>query len=150
MADAEKSERVLTVYDIKDYESFGNQPKQLTVCLIALNYSSKLSALIGLVDGAIKIGCNFFITWGDAAQMLHDELDDIIEDRKGAYLQIVTMSQSDETANDVAWFLVNAAFPHESALRCCIVTDKAVTQMNQLIIKVQEEVSNYNLSHSIS
>lgn len=150
MADAEKSERVLTIYDIKDYESFGNQPKQLTACLIALDYLFQPSALISLVDGAMKIGCNFFITWGVAAEMLHDKLDDIIEDRKGEYLQIVTMSQKDETANDVAWFLVNATFPHESILRCCIVTDKTVTQMNQLISKVQEEVSNYNLSHSIS
>lgn len=150
MIHEEKSGRILTVYDIKDYESFGSQSKQLTVCLIASDFLYESSVLIALIESAMKIGCSFFMIWGDAADTLHDKLDDIIEERKGEYLQIVTMSHGDETVNDVAWFLVNAAFPGESVLRCCIITDTDVVHMSQLVIKVQEEISNYNLSHSIS
>ncbi|MFZ3000384.1 MAG: hypothetical protein WA071_08635 [Undibacterium umbellatum] len=54
----------------------------------------------------IKKGCTYFVCAGTYAENLHDLIDDIIFDQEGR--AIATTYHEDETAEDVANFLVNA------------------------------------------
>jgi len=124
-----------------------NQPRKPTVCLVASDFLHESVDLTELVHDALNVGCGFFITWGAAADLIHERLDAVIEEMGGEFLHTVTMSFKDEPIDDVAWFLVNGAFPGESILRCCVVVAKPLIGLNQLLAQVQGEINKYNLSH---
>lgn len=108
-----------------------------TVCLIAADAINPSFDLSALVDRLVPAGCLYFMTWGAAAEELHDALDEVLEDRGGDALMAVTASHMADSIEDVAWFMVNAAVPGESRLRCCICYDDAVAGLDDLLIAVR-------------
>lgn len=80
------------------------------------------------------------MTWGAAAEELHDALDEVLEDRGGDSLAAVTASHKGEPADDVAWFMANAAVPGESRLCCCVGYDDAVAGVDELLKAVRAVV----------
>lgn len=141
MMDTERSSRELQVYDLADCGSLGNQTFIPTVCVVASDRPPDSLVLGNLVEQAAKIGCHFFMTWGAAAEVLHDELDALIEGKGSEYLNIATMSHVGESIEDLAWFLVNAAVPGAPVLRCCIVAGKPLVGLERLVAEVQREIS---------
>jgi hypothetical protein len=111
-----------------------------TVCLLAADALSPSLDLSALVDRLVPAGCRYFMTWGAAAEELHDALDEVLEDRGGDSLAAVTASHKGEPAEDVAWFMANAAVPGESRLRCCVGYDDAVAGMDELLKAVRAVV----------
>ncbi len=57
---------------------------------------------------------------GDAAEDVHDALDYAIDDCNLGYLGTPTAVHNDDSAEDVASFLVNAAIPGETHVRCVV------------------------------
>ena len=111
-----------------------------TVCLLAADSLSPSLNLDALVDSLVLAGCSYFMTWGAAADVLHDSLDDVLEDRGGEFLSVITASHKSEPAEDVAWFLVNAALPGETELRCCVGYAEEVTGLDALLNAIRAAV----------
>jgi len=111
-----------------------------TVCLLAADSLNPSLNLDVLVDRLVLAGCSYFMTWGAAADVLHDSLDDVLEDRGGDFLSVITASHKGEPADDVAWFLVNAALPGEIELRCCVGYAEEVAGVDALLKAVRAAV----------
>jgi hypothetical protein len=118
----------------------GELAKMPTVCLLAADALSASLDLSALVDRLVPAGCCYFMTWGAAADELHDALDEVLEDRGGDFLAAVTASHKGEPAEDVAWFMANAAVPGESKLRCSVGYDDAVAGVDELLKAVRTAV----------
>ena len=118
----------------------GELAKMPTVCLLAADALSATFDLSALVDRLVPAGCRYFMTWGAAAEELHDALDEVLEDRGGDFLATVTASHKGEPAEDVAWFMANAAAPGESKLRCCVGYDDLANGVDELLNAVRTMV----------
>lgn len=115
----------------------GELTEMPTVCLLATDTVSASFDLSELVERLVPAGCRYIMTWGEAAEELHDSLDEVLEDRRGGFLTVVTASHEGEPPEDVAWFMANAAVPGESRLRCCVGYDDAVVGLDELLKAVR-------------
>ena len=113
-----------------------------TVCLLAVDSLTPSLNLDVLVDRLVLAGCSYFMTWGAAADALHDAMDEVLEGRGGGFLSVVTASHRGEPAEDVAWFLVNAALPSETKLRCCVGYADETVGVDALLKAVRAAVPN--------
>lgn len=109
-----------------------------TVCLLASDAVPPSYDFVVLVDGLVSAGCSHFMTWGRAAEELHDALDHVLEDRGGDALAVVTTSHQGEPTDEIVWFMVNATLPDEDKLRCCIGYDEAMTGVEGLLKAVRK------------
>jgi len=89
-------------------------------------------------------GCRFFMSWGAAADNLHDVLDALIEEEGIEFLDIVTTSHAGESAEDVAWFMVNAAIPGELELQCCVGYTDSVVGIHGLLEAIHSAVMQWS------
>lgn len=119
MTSTYKGEFELLLFDLAkpDLGALATKP---TVCLLVADSLNPSLDLGGVLDGLVAAGCTFFMTWGKAADELHDALDGLILDRGGKYLQVVTASHKGEPAPDVAWFAAHAAIPKSAQLRVAL------------------------------
>jgi hypothetical protein len=116
----------------------GSKP---TVCLLASD-TLPPGDLSMLVRELVKVGCKYFMTWGRAGDGLHDALDEILESSDDDQLSIVTASHKEDSAKDVAWFLVHAALPGEARIRCCVGYDEGTEGFDDLLRAVRSETQN--------
>jgi hypothetical protein len=115
----------------------GELAQMPTVCLLAVDTLSSRLDLSAMADRLVRAGCRYFMTWGAAADELHDALDNVLEDRGGDSLATVTASHKGEPAEDVAWFMANAAVPGERKLRCCVGYDETAANVGELLKAVR-------------
>jgi hypothetical protein len=112
-----------------------------TVCLVAADTLSPAMDIDAIVDLFVPSGCTFFMTWGEAADELHDAFDYALEERGADFLHVVTTSHKGESVNDVAWFLANSALPGEAKIRCCVFFADETADVAQLISAVRAETA---------
>jgi len=74
---------------------------------------------------------------GDAAEDVHDALDYAIDDCNLGYLGTPTAVHNDDSAEDVASFLVNAAIPDEANVRCVVGYDKEDDAVRDILEKLR-------------
>lgn len=121
-------------------EQLSDLPKLPTVCLLVSDDSISSTALSGLIETLVFIGCKFFMTWGNASDKIHDALDEVLESRGGDYLSVVTASHNGEPSADLAWFLINAALPSETKMRCCIGYPAGAIGVDELLENVRAAI----------
>lgn len=85
-----------------------------SICLLAADHWECFASLERIVDTLVPRGCRFFMSWGGMADRLHEELDEVLENRGQEYLDVVTTSHYGESLSEVLWFFFNAAMPGES------------------------------------
>ncbi len=112
-----------------------------TVCLVAADVLNPTLDIGAIVDTFVPSGCKFFMTWGEAADELHDALDYALEDRGANFLHVVTTSHKGEPVNEVAWFLANSALPGEAKIRCCIFFADETAGVTHLISAIRAETA---------
>jgi hypothetical protein len=95
-----------------------------TVCLIAVSSIENRQELLALVKEINNIGCVFYLSWGAAADEIHDLVDEVIETGNEAWLEIATTSHKDEDFKDVAWFFLNATYLDQGDFRCLAILDE--------------------------
>jgi hypothetical protein len=132
----------LQIFDLKAPLP-GLQPTLPTACLLVMDTLSPTIDLNALVGSLIPTGCRYFMTWGRAAEELHDRLDDIIGERGWGYIGVLTAVHKDERSEDVAWFLVNAALPGEARIRCFVGYQNEDDVVSELLAEVHAAVSEF-------
>jgi len=77
------------------------------------------------------------LSWGTAAEEIHDIIDNIIETGDKEWLQIITTAHQDEDFKDVAWFFLNATYFESGSFRCMAILDENIHEnsilCNQLL-----------------
>lgn len=134
---SQNQHRDLHILHLSEVEKLAGLSVKPTVCLIASDSLGETAPLARLLDVLASIGCQFFLTWGSAAEAIHDRLDELIEQQGGEALEIATMSQNDETADDVAWFLLNAAIPGQADTRYVVVIDRSLAEEHLLVSAIR-------------
>lgn len=112
-----------------DVESCQIKP---TVCLMIADKPVRDDLVASVVHDAIAIGCTFFMTWGSEASLLHDMVDEVIENGSDEWLSIITTAHAGEPLSDVLDFLYTGALPGNKTFRCLIVGDKPIDQLRLL------------------
>ncbi len=96
---------------------FRDLPVMPTVCLLVAERIEPPYEYGGLVTDLMAVGCGFFMTWGAAASKFEDVLDETVIMLDTFAL---TTAHEDESAEDVAFFMLQSALPDEPTIRCCI------------------------------
>jgi hypothetical protein len=95
-----------------------------TASILISDEPFSIASLKPITQRLYLMGCRHFMTWGKSAEVLHDLIDEILEN--DGFLEAVTTSHADEPANDVAWFFLNATFPGVKGVRSrAIASEKA-------------------------
>lgn len=95
-----------------------------TICLIAASSIRDQQRLVELVKEINNIGCFFYLSWGIAADEIHDLIDETIETGNEAWSSIVTTSHKDESLEDVASFFLDATYFDPGNFRCLAIVDE--------------------------
>jgi len=98
-------------------------PVMPTVCLLVADQIDPPYEYDELVTDLMAVGCGFFMTWGVVASKFEDVLDDTIvmlSIKRNDDTFALTTAHQDESAEDVAFFMLKSALPDERAIRCCI------------------------------
>lgn len=78
---------------------------------------------------------------GHAAEDVHDALDDAIDNCDLGYCGTPTAVHNDESTEDVESFLLNAAIPGESNVRCVVGYDNEYDAVPEIVQKLRVEYS---------
>ena len=111
------------VFRLEQGFPFRDLPGMPTVCLLVTNRIDPPSESAGLVTDLMAVGCGFFMTWGAAASKFEDVLDETVVDlsiERNDDTFAMTTAHQDESAEDVAFFMLKSALPDEQSIRCCI------------------------------
>ncbi|PSJ56529.1 DUF7684 family protein [Kumtagia ephedrae] len=79
-------------------------------CLIVSRSTDEFPAMHSLIRRLLVSGCKYFLSWGEIANWVEDEVDAFVESDQ-RYLDVLTTSHQEEPADDVASFFVHATFP---------------------------------------
>ncbi len=93
-------------------------------------------ALENVVLSLLDAGCEYFVCFGDASEVLHDRIDELIVDRASPDRSAdgMTTWHDDEPAADVAEFFLNVAGAKEGSLLVAVMeTDDA--ELANLLVK---------------
>ncbi|HEY3148299.1 MAG TPA: hypothetical protein VGJ75_18220 [Dongiaceae bacterium] len=102
---------------------FRDLPVMPTICLLVADQIEPPYEYDGLVTDLMAVGCGFFMTWGAAASKFEDVIDETVVDlsiKRNDGTFAMTSAHQDESAEDVAFFMLKSALPDEQAIRCCI------------------------------
>lgn len=114
-----------------------------TACLLVADEVPSAPIINDLVTALVSSGCSHFMTWGRAADALHDALDSVLESgEKDGFINVVTTSHGNETIEDIAWFLVNAALPGEEIMRCCVGFESEINTFPELLECVSDAIKD--------
>lgn len=94
-----------------------------------------VEVLKSIVQGLYSIGCRHFMTWGNSAEILHELIDEALEDE--SLLEGVTTSHAGESANEVAWFFLNATLPGENDVRYCVIASKKTKELTEFMSELK-------------
>ncbi|WP_429950920.1 hypothetical protein ACQYWY_04710 [Comamonas sediminis] len=126
----------LQIINLQSIESMVLTPHP-SVCLLVIDAISPAMDFKGLVRTFMPAGCQYFMILGDAAEDVHDALDYAIDDCNLGYLGTPTAVHNDDSAEDVASFLVNAAIPDEANVRCVVGYDKEDDAVRDILEKLR-------------
>jgi hypothetical protein len=118
----------------------GELPILPTACLLAADVWNTTFDLKELVSTLVPKGCRYFMTWGEAAEELHDKIDDILWELGWGHLGVLTAVHMREPTEDIAWFLINATLPGEKIRRCYVGYSKTLKEADELLNAVQATV----------
>lgn len=107
-----------------DWEKFEVMP---SICLLVQKEPIDSVALERMVKGSISIGAIWFMTYGESADYLEEQIDCVLEDGDTSWSNIPTTSHGDETVDDVAHFFVNSAYRGDAKFRCLMILDSCIT-----------------------
>lgn len=130
----------LEMIDLQSIESIVLTPHP-SVCLLVIDAISPAMDFKGLVRTLIPAGCQYFMILGHAAEDVHDALDDAIDNCDLGYCGTPTAVHNDESTEDVASFLLNAAIPGESNVRCVVGYDNEYDAVREIVQKLRVEYS---------
>lgn len=130
----------LEMIDLQSIESIVLTPHP-SVCLLVIDAISPAMDFKGLVRTLIPAGCQYFMILGHAAEDVHDALDDAIDNCDLGYCGTPTAVHNDESTEDVASFLLNAAIPGESNVRCVVGYDNEYDAVPEIVQKLRVEYS---------
>ena len=130
----------LQIINLQSIESMVLTPHP-SVCLLVIDAISPAIDFKGLMLTLIPAGCQYFMILGHAAEEVHDALDYAIDDCDLGYLGTPTAVHNNESAEDVASFLVNAAIPGEAHVRCVVGYDNEDDAVREIVQKLRLEFS---------
>jgi hypothetical protein len=94
-----------------------------TVCLVLSDDLIQGEVLRPLLVKVLEEGGVYFMSYGAAAEAIHDQVDEVLEEGPDEWLDIPSSSHQEETPDDVASFLMNAAHPTDGPFRCHILVN---------------------------
>lgn len=110
-------------FKLEEEFPFRDLPVMPTVCLLVAERIDPPYGYTKLVTDLMAAGCGFFMTWGAAASEFEDVLGEIVAmlsiERNGDTFAVSTSHEGD-TAEEVAFFMLQVAIPDERPIRCCI------------------------------
>ena len=115
----------LNFFKLDEAFPFRHLPIRPTICLFVADRIDPPYDLDELITDCLAIGCRLFMTWGDAAEKFEDVLDESLVDLSmrnddDSLLGFLTSSHADQSAEDVASFMLKEMFSDEPFVRCCI------------------------------
>lgn len=118
-----------------------------TVCLLVADRIDPPYEYDDLVTNLMSVGCGFFMTWGATASKFEDVLDETIvmlSIKRDDDTFAVTTAHQDESAEEVAFFMLRTAIPDERHIRCCvgIADDMPSARVDSLRSEIQKLVGN--------
>jgi hypothetical protein len=96
-----------------------------TICLLVADRVDPPYDYDELVTDVLTIGCRLFMTWGEAASKFEDVLDETLiglsrRNDDDSLVGFLTSSHADQSAEDVASFMLREIFSDEPIIRCCV------------------------------
>lgn len=115
----------LKFFNLDEAFPFRHLPPMPTICLLVADRVDPPYDYDDLVTDFLAIGCRLFMTWGEAAAKFEDVLDETLIDLSNrndddSLLGFPTSSHKDESAEEVASFMLKEMFSDEQAIRCCV------------------------------
>lgn len=109
-----------------------------TVCLLALPLQASGIELKKLVHDCLSAGAIFFAVWGEGSDAMEDEIDFILAETDDGPGHIPTTSHSNESVEDTANFVVNAAYLDEKHFRVLVVTSGRDCECQNLVESINK------------
>ncbi len=128
----------LVVFQRSEMPDWAELAAMPTVCLIALSDYLDSAVQEEMVRGCLSVGAIFFATYGDLADDMEERIDFVLENGNEAWLNVTTTSHQNESAEDVAHFIVNAAYLDDAHFRCLIIFDRDVANSDILLREVNK------------
>jgi hypothetical protein len=113
-------------------------PVMPTVCLMILQETLTGSAMAALVKDCLILGAVCFSIYGSLAASIEDQVDLILENGDVEFLNITTTSHQNESIEDTAHFVVNAAYRATDQFRCLVIYDHRVEGCDLLLQEVKK------------
>lgn len=126
----------LFIFDSVEIPDSAKLKRMPTVCLLALSSRIEDSVLESVIKDCLSAGTFLFATYGEFSEELEDQIDAFLE--RDLVPGVVTTSHQDDTFEDVANFLVNAAFREPERFRCLVFIDKDVPNRDRLLRELKE------------
>jgi hypothetical protein len=134
----------ISFFKLEEGFPFRDLPVMPTVCLLVAERIDPPYEYTKLVTNLMAVGCGFFMTWGAAASKFEDVLDETVAmlsiERNDDTFAVSTAHEGD-TAEEVAFFMLQVAIPDERPIRCCIgiagdVTSAREEELRRAIRKI--------------
>lgn len=126
----------LCVFDSNERPDWTKLKLMPTVSLLAFSYYLEENALEEIIKGCMSAGALLFATYGEISDEIEDQIDIILENE--SRLDILTTSHQDDTIEDMANFLVNAAYRESGHFRCLVIIDKRVSYSSILLKDIEK------------
>jgi hypothetical protein len=115
-----------------------------TVCLMILHDPFESFAMGELVKDCLNLGVICFSIYGRLADSIEDQVDFILESENLEFLNVTTTSHQNESIEDTAHFVVNAAHRATDHFRCLVLYDQRVEDCGLLLQEVKKLCSAIN------
>lgn len=115
----------LNFFKLDEPFRFRHLPPIPTICLLVADRVDPPYDYDDLVTDFLAIGCRLFMTWGKAAAKFEDILDETLlglsmQKDDDSLVGFLTSSHEDQSAEDVASFMLKEIFSDELVIRCCV------------------------------
>ena len=125
----------LCVFNPDDRPDWTKLKPMPTVSLLALSDHLAEDALAEMIKGCMSAGTLLFAAYGEFADEMEEQIDLVLENE--SRLDIITTSHQDDEIEDMANFLVNAAYRESGHFRCVVVLDKRVPNSGLLLKEME-------------
>jgi hypothetical protein len=105
-----------------------------TVVMIVLNNLENMRYIEAIIDKLMVANCIAFVSWGRYSDLIHDEIDRIIEIRSMDMLSAVTISQQcEEIQYAVKFFIESVCIDSDDY--CCVILYDMIDKSVDCIIR---------------
>jgi hypothetical protein len=113
----------LCIFSLSELSQLGQLPAKPTVCLLIFSRPLLDGLMSALVQACVNIGAVAFMSYGDLANDIEDQVDWVLESQCSKGSAVLTTAHTDEDIEDVAYFFKHAAYVGAQAYRCIVITD---------------------------